>query len=155
MEEFTTNDTNSMNINENDDISFMDISDILGKNKIIYREECYKIYGAIYEVHNCLGSGFLESVYQEALEIELNKLNIPFESQKMIQIDYKGKILTQYFKSDLICYDKILLELKAVSKITNEHKAQLLNYLTATKIKLGLLVNFGTFPKAEICRIAL
>ena len=132
---FTTNDTNNTNI--------------------LFKEECYQIYNAIFEVHNCLGCGFLESVYQEALEIEFNRLNIPFESQKMIQINYKDKILTQYYKADIVCYNKILLEIKAVSKINNQHKAQLMNYLAATKIKLGLLVNFGTYPKVEICRIAL
>ena len=120
---------------------------------ILYKEECFQIYHAIYEVHNHLGSGFLESVYQEALEIELKKENIPFEPQKKLQIFYDNKPLTQFFKADIICFDKILLELKAVTKITNEHKAQLMNYLTATKIKLGLLVNFGTHPKVEICRM--
>jgi GxxExxY protein len=87
------------------------------------------------------------------LEIEFTKENIPFESQKMINIFYDDKQLSQFFKADIVCYDKILLELKAVEKIKNEHKAQLINYLAATKIKLGLLVNFGTYPKEEICRI--
>jgi GxxExxY protein len=120
---------------------------------IIYKQECYQIYHAIYEVHNQLGSGFLESVYQEALEIELKKEEIPFESQRMIKIYYDDKPLGQFYKADIICFDKILLELKAVTKITNEHKAQLMNYLTATQMKLGLLVNFGTYPKVEICRM--
>jgi GxxExxY protein len=132
----TTNDTNISN-----------------EANILYKEECYQIYHAIYEVHNNLGSGFLESVYQEALEIEMQKENIPFESQKMLHIYYDDKPLTQYFKADIICFGKILLELKAVTKITNEHKAQLMNYLAATKIRLGLLVNFGTHPKVEICRM--
>ena len=127
----------------------------INSTNILFKEECYQIYNAIFEVHNCLGCGFLESVYQEALEIEFNRLNIPFESQKMIQINYKDKILAQYYKADIVCYNKILLEIKAVSKINNQHKAQLMNYLAATKIKLGLLVNFGTYPKVEICRIAL
>jgi GxxExxY protein len=123
------------------------------KTTIIYKEECYKIYHCIYKVYNKLGKGFLESVYHEAMEIEFTKENIPFESQKMIRIYYDDKPLTQSFKTDIVCYDKILLELKAVTKIHNEHKAQLMNYLAATKIKLGLLVNFGTYPKVEICRI--
>jgi GxxExxY protein len=92
-------------------------------------------------------------VYQEALEIEMQKENIPFESQKTLHVYYDDKPLTQYFKADIICFDKILLEIKAVTKITNEHKAQLINYLVATKIRLGLLVNFGTHPKVEICRM--
>jgi GxxExxY protein len=140
MKKETTNSTNKAN-NTNKD------------QNILYKNECYQIYHAIYEVHNKLGSGFLESVYQEAMEIELRKENIPFISQKMLQIYYDNKPLTQYFKADIICFEKILLELKAVSKITNEHKAQIMNYLTATKIKLGLLINFGTYPKVEICRI--
>ena len=123
------------------------------ETNILYKDECYQIYHAIYEVHNFLGSGFLESVYQEALEIEFKKGNIPFESQKMLQIYYHDKPLTQFFKADVICFEKILLELKAVSKISNEHKDQLMNYLSATNIKLGLLVNFGTHPKVEICRM--
>jgi GxxExxY protein len=136
-EEETTNNTNE---NTNNTI-------------IIYKEECYKIYNCIYKVYNKLGKGFLESVYHEAMEIEFTKECIPFESQKMIRIYYDDKPLTQFFKADIICYDKILLELKTVTRINNEHKAQLINYLTATKIKLGLLVNFGTYPKVEICRI--
>ena len=87
------------------------------------------------------------------MEIELKKERIPFESQKLINIYYGQKKLNQYFKADIICFEKILLELKAIAKITNEHKAQLLNYLSATKIKLGLLINFGTYPKVEICRM--
>jgi GxxExxY protein len=164
-EEETTNNTNR-NTNKEDNIdSFVNIRAIRGKNieeettnkdtNIIYKEECYKIYHCIYKVHNTLGKGFLESVYQEALEIELTKENIPFESQKMIHIYYDDKPLNQFFKADIVCYDKILLELKSVVKINNEHKAQLMNYLTATKIKLGLLINFGTYPKVEICRIVL
>jgi GxxExxY protein len=125
------------------------------KKNIIFKEECYRIYHCIYEVYNKLGNGFLESVYHEALEIEFAREKIPFESQKMIQVYYDNKPLSQYFKADIVCYDKIILELKAVTKINNEHKAQLMNYLTATKIKLGLLINFGTYPKVEICRIVI
>jgi GxxExxY protein len=120
---------------------------------IIYKEECYKINHCIYKVYNILGRGFLESVYHEALEIEFSKENIPFASQKMIHIYYDDKQLSQFSKADIVCYDKILLELKAVEKIKNEHKAQIMNYLAAIKIKLGLLVNFGTYLKVEICRI--
>jgi GxxExxY protein len=129
-EEETTNNTNETTNN----------------TTIIYKEECYKIY-------NKLGKGFLESVYHEAMEIEFTKECIPYESQKMIRIYYDDKPLTQFFKADIVCYNKILLELKTVTRINNEHKAQLINYLTATKIKLGLLVNFGTNPNVEICRI--
>ena len=143
-QEETTNDTNSTNKMET-----------TNNTNIIYKDECYRINQAIFKVHNNLGSGFLESVYQEALEIELEAAGIPFESQKLIQIFYNEKPLKQYFKADIVCFNKILLELKAISKINNEHKAQLMNYLTATKMKLGLIINFGTHPKVEICRIAL
>ena len=95
------------------------------------------------EVHNTLGFGFLEAVYQEAMEIELNKRNIPFVPQKRIQILYKNTILNQYYVTDLFCYDKIIVELKAVSTILPEHEAQIINYVKATGTKLGLLFNFG------------
>jgi GxxExxY protein len=104
-------------------------------------------------VNRKLGSGFLESVYQEALEIELIRKNIPFVSQQELEILYDGIPLTNKFKADIICYENIIIELKAVSKITNQHKAQLMNYMVATGIKLGLLVNFTSFPKAEIVRL--
>jgi GxxExxY protein len=131
----------------------METTNNTNDTNILYKYECYQVYHAVFKVHNQLGSGFLESVYQEALEIELKKENIPFEAQKMIKIYYDDKPLSQYYKADIICFDKILLELKAVTKINNEHKAQLMNYLTATRLKLGLLINFGTHPKVEICRM--
>ena len=95
------------------------------------------------EVHRTLGMGFLESVYQEAMEIELAKRNIPVVSQKRIQIQYKDVLLSQYYIADLFCYDKIIVELKAVSTILPEHEAQIINYIHATGIKLGMLLNFG------------
>ena len=95
------------------------------------------------EVHRTLGLGFLESVYQEAMEIELAKRNISFVPQKKIQIRYKDVLLNQYFVADLFCYDKIIVELKAVSTVLPEHEAQIINYIHATGIKLGMLLNFG------------
>jgi GxxExxY protein len=121
--------------------------------EMLYKDECYRIQGCVFEVNRKLGTGFLEAVYQEAMEIELTKAMIPFESQKILPILYDGIPLKQYYQADLVCFGKILVELKAVSKITNDHKAQLLNYLAATGLKLGLLINFHTFPKAEIIRI--
>lgn len=121
---------------------------------ILYAEECFKIQGAIFEVYKELGCGFLESVYQEALSLELKDRLIPYEEQKVLNVIYKGKCLKQIYKPDFICYDKIIVEIKAVSNLTKEHEAQLHNYLKATNTKLGLLVNFGHFPKAEIKRIA-
>jgi GxxExxY protein len=120
---------------------------------LLFEKETYEINGCVYEVYKQLGNGFLEAVYQEAMEYQLTKNGVPFESQKLIQIYYDGNVLRQFYKADIICYDKILLELKAVKAITNEHKAQLINYLKATRIKLGLLVNFGSYPKVEIQRI--
>ena len=95
------------------------------------------------EVHNTLGQGFLESVYQEAMEIELKKRDVPFEPQSKIQIQYKDVCLDRYFIADFVCYDKIIVELKAVSVILPEHEAQIINYLKATGFKLGILLNFN------------
>ena len=123
------------------------------KSSLLFKEECYRIYGCIYAVNKKLGTGFLEAVYQEALEIELKRENIPFVSQQELEILYDGIPLTKKFTADIICYDKIIIELKAVSKINDQHKMQLTNYLAATGFKLGLLVNFNSFPKAEIIRM--
>jgi GxxExxY protein len=123
--------------------------------KILFKEECYEIQGAIFDVYREMGCGFLEAVYQECLEKELGKRGIPFVSQQELQLTYKGETLQQTYKPDLICYGRIIVELKAVKDIGPEHKAQVINYLKATGLKLGLLVNFGTYPKAEIIRLAL
>ena len=95
------------------------------------------------EVHKTLGSGFLESVYQEALGIELSKQNVSFEEEKALNITYKNIVLDKVFVADFVCFNKIIVELKAVKAITDDHRAQVINYLKATKMKLGLLVNFG------------
>jgi GxxExxY protein len=124
-------------------------------DKIVYKDESYKIIGACFNVYNTLGSGFLEQVYQECLEIELEKLGIPFVAQKEIEIKYGDIILKSKYKPDLICYGKIIVELKAVKNICDEHKAQLFNYLKATDYKLGFLVNFGAYPSLEYKRIVL
>jgi GxxExxY protein len=123
--------------------------------KILFKEECYEIQGAIFEVYREMGCGFLESVYQECLEKELSQKGIPFVSQQELQLTYKGEPLKQTYKPDLICYKQIIVELKAVKDLSPEHKAQVINYLKATGMKLGLLVNFGTYPKASITRLAL
>ena len=94
----------------------------MGKEGLIYSNETYQIIGAAMEVHKTFGPGFLESVYQEALEIELTKQNIPYISQKRIQIKYKDILLNQYYIADFLCYDKIIVELKAVSTILPEHE---------------------------------
>ncbi len=123
------------------------------KTDIVYKNESYLIIGACFEVYKEKGFGFLESVYQECLEIEFGLQNIPFVSQKNLNIDYKGILLKSRYIPDFICYDKIILEIKAVTALSVEHKAQVHNYLKATGHKLGLLVNFGHYPKLEHVRI--
>ena len=122
---------------------------------IIYKEEGYKIQGAIFEVYREMGSGFLEAVYQECLEKEMTLKGIPFVAQPTLQLSYKGVPLIQRYKPDLICYGKIIVELKAVRQTAPEHKAQIINYLKATNMRLGILVNFGAHPRADIIRLAL
>jgi GxxExxY protein len=125
----------------------------MNQNKLIYAEEAYEIQGAIFEVYKVIGCGFLEAVYQECLEKEFTLQDIPFESQIELKIDYKGQILKQTYKPDFICFDKIIVEIKAVKELTKEHQAQVINYLKATDMRLGLLVNFGSYPKVEIKRL--
>ena len=108
----------------------------------IYKEESYNIRGAMMAVHRELGSGFLERVYQDALEYEFRERGIPYEREKKIQIMYKGKPLGEPYRADFVCYGKIIIELKAVKTLEDTHYAQILNYLKATKMKLGILVNF-------------
>lgn len=123
--------------------------------ELIYEEESYVVKGAVFEVYKTMGAWFLEPVYQECLEEELKAREIPFVAQPEIKISYKGKMLHQSYRADIVCYDKIILELKAVSVLLPEHSAQLFNYLRATRIKLGFLVNFGHYPGVEVKRIAL
>lgn len=122
--------------------------------RILFKEECYEIQGAIFEVYKEMGSGFLEAVYQECIEKEFAKRCIPFQSQVELQLSYKGEQLKQTYRPDFICHDKIIVEIKAVKELASEHKAQLLNYLKSTGLELGLLVNFGSYPKVEIIRMA-
>lgn len=110
---------------------------------MLFKEESYQIIGAAMEVHRQLGCGFVEAVYQEALEDELQLRNIPYEREKELDITYKGKVLSKTFKADFICYGKIILELKAVKEFTDEHYAQIYNYLRASNLELGILINFG------------
>jgi len=110
---------------------------------MLYKEEVYNIIGAAIEVYNVLGPGFLEAVYQEALEIELTERDIPFVSQPAIPIYYKTRQLTREYNADLLCYENIIVELKAVDCLTKNYQAQLLNYLNGSRSPLGLLINFG------------
>ena len=125
--------------------------DLLPANYL--EHESYVLRGAFFEVYKTLGCGFQERVYQESLELELRLQGIPYVSQQLLQLNYKGYLLTQTLKPDLICYQQIIVEIKALSSLTGEHEAQLHNYLKASGIRLGFLVNFGHYPKAEIKRI--
>ncbi len=122
---------------------------------IIYPEQSYQIMGACFEVYKGKGCGFLEAVYQECLELEFADRGMPFAAQQKLNLTYKGRPLKQTYEPDFVCDGKIILEIKAVSTLTDEHRAQLHNYLRATGHRLGLLVNFGHDPMVESERIAI
>ena len=111
--------------------------------ELIYQNESYQILGAAMHVYNVLGPGFVEAVYQEALQKEFRRRNIPHDREKEVNIYYGDEILDIKLRPDFICYNKIIVELKAVAELENIHRAQIINYLKATKFKLGLLINFG------------
>lgn len=111
--------------------------------ELVYQEESYLILGASFEVYKEKGCGFLEAVYQECLEIEFGLQKIPFVSQLPLALLYKGQPLKQRYQPDFCCYEKIILEIKAVTQLTDEHRAQLHNYLKSTGYKLGFLINFN------------
>src|SRR4051812_49807493 len=117
--------------------------------EILFKEEVYAIVGAAMTVHRELGAGFLEAVYQEALEIELRIRHIAFESQQPLTILYKGQRLKKEYIADLVCFGSIIVELKALDQLSGKEEAQLLNYLKATSVRVGLLINFGTPAKLE------
>jgi GxxExxY protein len=131
---------------------YTDFTEKRRKMKLIYEEESYRIRGCILTVFNELGNGFLEDVYQEALSKEFTLAGIPYTEQKKLLIYYHGQPLNHYYIADFVCFDKIIVELKAARAIAPEHRAQTINYLKATKFKLGLLVNFGT-PVIQIERL--
>ena len=120
---------------------------------VVYKDESYQIMGACFEVYQDKGSGFVEPVYQECLSMELELREIPFIEQVSLPLEYKGRRLKQTYKADFTCFDRIILEIKVASKLTDEHRAQIHNYLKATGYKLGMLVNFGHYPKVEWERI--
>ena len=122
-------------------------------SKLIYEKESYTIRGASYEVYKQIGCGFLESVYQDCLAREFRLQNIPFEPQKTLRLHYRGELIEPVFIADFICYNKIIVEIKAISGLAPIHEAQVMNYLKMTDMQLGLLVNFGSYPKATIKRI--
>ncbi len=123
------------------------------KAELIYKEESYAIIGACFEIYKNKGCGFHEPIYHECLEIEFEFQRIPFLSKPPQTLQYRGRTLVQTFSPDFICYDRIIVEIKAVSELIDGHRAQLLNYLSATGCKLGLLVNFGHYPRLEYERL--
>ncbi len=123
------------------------------KTELIYKEESDAIIGACMAVYKDKGCGFLEPVYHECLAIEFEFRAIPFLSNPPRTLQYRGRTRVQTFSPDFICYEKIIVEIKAVSALIDEHRAQVLNYLSATGCKLGLLVNFGHYPRLEYERL--
>ena len=120
--------------------------------EVLYKQETYNIVGALMTVHRSLGCGFLEPVYQDAVEIEFKSRGIPFEREKEFDIYYKNIKLSQTYIADFVCYDKIIVELKAVDDMIPKYYAQTLNYMKITGFKLGLLANFGN-TKLDVKRI--
>lgn len=118
-------------------------SEVYGLNDLIYKNEVYSIISCCFEVHKLLGSGFLEAVYKDALSREFKLNNISFDREKRFQIDYKGEFLPHHYYADFIVLDKIVIEIKAQQGLADNHYKQVINYLAASKLKLGLLVNFG------------
>jgi GxxExxY protein len=121
----------------------------MATGNIVFKEESYRIIGACFEVYKEKGNGFLEAVYQECLRMELTEQQILFEEKPRLRLEYKGRPLKQEYEPDFLCFGEIILEIKAVKQLTDEHRAQVINYLKATGKQLGLLVNFGHHPKIE------
>ncbi|MBX3728675.1 MAG: GxxExxY protein [Candidatus Sumerlaeia bacterium] len=122
-------------------------------SKLIHESETYQIRGTIFEVYREQGCGFLEPVYQECLEIELGLRGIPFTARQQVPLAYKGHQLKQAYIPDFICFERVIVEIKAVDALTDQHRAQLFNYLKATGLRVGLLVNFGAHPEVAIERV--
>lgn len=126
-----------------------------GMSELLYEDEVFRIRGAIFEVYKELGNGFLEAVYQECLEHEFHDRGIPFRARSALNLTYKSHSLSQIYRPDFICFDKIIIEIKVTPASAPEHKAQLLNCLKATGLRLGLLVNFGVATSVKIERFIL
>jgi GxxExxY protein len=123
--------------------------------KILFKEESYKIVGVCMEVYNEMGCGYLEAVYQECLQYELGDRSIPFVSQQHLRLRFKKRTLTSVYIPDFVCYGEIIVEIKGTSDLTDKFRAQVINYLTATRLRLGLLVNFGQHGRLQYERLVL
>lgn len=123
--------------------------------ELIYEDETYAVIGAAIEVHRELGPGFLEKVYQEAMQLELCARKIPYEAEMQIDVSYKGSLLAQRYSADLVCFGKIVVELKSIKKLSKVEEAQILKYLRATGSRVGLLINFGSHGKLEYRRLVV
>ena len=121
--------------------------------ELILKEECYEVVGACMEVHNEMGSGFLEAVYQECLEYEFTDRSIPYASQQKLELKFKSRTLQSTYIPDFVCYEKIIVEIKGAPNLNDKFRAQMINYLKSTGMKLGLLVNFGQHGKLQYERI--
>ncbi|MBW8815688.1 MAG: GxxExxY protein [Caulobacterales bacterium] len=124
-------------------------------SELFFPEEVFRIQGAAFAVSNTIGCGFLEAVYQECLTIEFGRRGVPFRATPRLALSYDGVPLQQTYTPDFICFDAIVVELKAVRTLAPEHRAQVLNYLKAGNLKVGLLINFGAGAKIQIERFAL
>ena len=125
------------------------------ERELLYKDEVYAIQGAIFDVYKEMGNAWHEEVYQQCLEREFADRRIPFDSKKSLPIYYKGCPIEKTYEPDFWCFGKIIVEIKAVDRLADEHRRQVLNYLRITKSRLGLLVNFGAYPRVAIERFAL
>jgi GxxExxY protein len=123
--------------------------------ELILKEEVYQIIGAAMDVYYQLGRGIVEPIYQEAFELELSRRKIPYQSQCKLIVHYKGQPLQNFYKADLVCFDQIIAELKALDRLSAIEHAQIINYLKATRKRVGLLINFGSRGKLEWKRFVL
>ena len=130
-------------------MSFVDETERSELSELLLKDEVDAVVGAAIEVHRELGSGFLEGIYQNAMQIELRARGVPFEAERLISISYKVRPLSQNYFADLVCFDQIVVELKALDRLSGTEQAQVLSYLKATGLKVGLLINFGSHDKLE------
>ena len=122
---------------------------------LLHSQETFAIQGAVFEVNRHMGAGFLEAVYHECLSMEFRARSIPFVATPSLTLSYKGAALRQRYQPDFVCFETIIVELKATRELAAEHRAQVLNYLRATGLRVGMLVNFGSAPKARIERLVV